>query len=119
MSELTRKEKARAMRNGKMKMAKEGCVWTAEDDMILQGMFDDGEDNLDMALILERKEPAIQQRIDQLGLYHKQKRTRTKKEIPVDPPGCLCSVCTLRPVTFLATSRKPPEQVPPEQVPIK
>ena len=67
MSELTRKEKARAMRNGKMKMAKEGCVWTAEDDMILQGMFDDGEDNLDMALILERKEPAIQQRIDQLG----------------------------------------------------
>ena len=83
MSELTRKEKARAMRNGKMKMANEGCVWTAGDDMILQGMFDDGEDNLDMALILERKEPAIQQRIDQLGLYHKQKRTRTKKEIPV------------------------------------
>ena len=95
MSELTKKEKARAMRSGKMKMAKEGCVWTAEDDMILQGMFDDGEDNLDMALILERKEPAIQQRIDQLGLYHKQKRTRTKKEIPADPPGCLCSVCTL------------------------
>ena len=95
MSELTRKEKAKAMRNGKMKMAKEGCVWTAEDDMILQSMFDDGEDNLDMALILERKEPAIQQRIDQLGLYHKQKPTRTKKEIPTDPPGCLCSVCTL------------------------
>ena len=87
MSDLTRKEKARAMRNGKMKMAKEGCVWTIEDDMILEGMFDDGEDNLDMALILERKEPAIQQRIDQLGLYHKQKRTRTKKEIPIDPLG--------------------------------
>ena len=61
--------------------------------MILQGMFDDGEDNLDMALILERKEPAIQQRIDQLGLYHKQKRTRTKKEHPADPPGCLCKDC--------------------------
>ncbi len=93
MSELTRKEKAKAMRSGKMKMAKEGCVWTIEDDIILRDMFDDGDDTLDMALVLERKEPAIQQRIDQLGLYRKQKRTRTKKDIPDDPPGCLCKDC--------------------------
>ena len=95
MSELTKKDKAKAMRSGKMKMAKEGCVWTIEDDLLLRDMFEGGEDVLDMALMLERKEPAVQQRIDQLGLYLKQKRTRTKKEIPADPPGCLCSVCTL------------------------
>ena len=93
MSELTRKEKAKAMRSGKMKMAKEGCVWTIEDDNILRDMFDDGEDTLDMALVLERKEPAVQQRIDQLELYSKQKRTRTKKKIPADPLGCLCKDC--------------------------
>ena len=93
MSDLTRKEKAKAMRNGKMKMAKEGCVWAVEDDMILRDMFDDGDNTLDMALVLERKEPAVQQRIDQLGLYSKQKRTRQKKSIPADPPGCLCKDC--------------------------
>ena len=93
MSELTKKDKAKAMRSGKMKMAKESCVWSIEDDMILRDMFDDGDDVLDMALMLDRKEPAIQQRIDQLGLYRKQKRSRTKKDIPVDPPGCLCKDC--------------------------
>ena len=68
MSELTKKDKAKAMRNGKMKMAKEGCVWTVEDDLLLRDMFEDGDDVLDMALMLERKEPAVQQRIDQLEL---------------------------------------------------
>lgn len=98
MSELTKKDKAKAMRNGTMKMAKEGCFWTIEDDIILRDMFDDGDDTLDMALVLERKEPAIQQRIDQLGLYRKQKRTRTKKDIPDDPPGCLCKDCKMSPL---------------------
>ena len=93
MSELTKKDKAKAMRSGKMKMAKEGCVWTIEDDLLLRDMFEDGDDVLDMALMLERKEPAVQQRIDQLELYSKQKRTRTKKKIPADPPGCLCKDC--------------------------
>ena len=95
MSELTKKDKAKAMRSGKMKMAKEGCTWTIEDDMILREMFADGEDTLDMALALNRIEPAVQQRIDQLGLYRKQKRSRTKKKIPIDPPGCLCRNCTV------------------------
>lgn len=72
---------------------KEGCVWTIEDDLLLRDMFEDGDDVLDMALMLERKEPAVQQRIDQLELYSKQKRTRTKKEISADPPGCLCRDC--------------------------
>ena len=93
MSELTKKDKAKSMRSGKMKMAKEGCVWTVEDDLLLRDMFEDGDDVLDMALMLERKEPAVQQRIDQLELYSKQKRTRTKKEIPADPPGWLCKDC--------------------------
>ena len=52
MSELTKKDKAKAMRNGKMKMAKEGCVWTVEDDLLLRDRFADGDDVLDMALML-------------------------------------------------------------------
>ena len=44
MSELTKKDKAKAMRNGQMKMAKEGCVWTIEDDLLLRDMFEDGDD---------------------------------------------------------------------------
>ena len=93
MSEVTKKDKAKAMRNGKLKMAKEGCVWTVEDDLLLRDMFEDGDDVLDMALMLERKEPAVQQRIDQLELYSKQKRTRTKKEISTNPLWCLCKNC--------------------------
>ena len=94
MSGLTRKEKAKAMRNGQMKMGREGCDWSIEDDMILREMFDDGEDVLDIAFALARKEPAIQQRIDRLGLYRKQKRNR-RKLFPADPPGCLCKNCTV------------------------
>ena len=94
MRDLTRKEKAKAMRNGQMKMEREGCDWSVEDDIVLREMFGDGEDVLDIAFALARKEPAIQQRIDRLGLYRKQKRNR-KKLFPADPPGCLCKNCTV------------------------
>ena len=94
MSDLTRKEKAKAMRNGQMKMEREGCDWSIEDDIVLREMFGDGEDVLDIAFALARKEPAIQQRIDRLGLYRKQKRNR-RKLLPTDPPGCLCKNCTV------------------------
>ena len=94
MSDLTRKEKAKAMRNGQMKMEREGCDWSIEDDIVLREMFGDGEDVLDIAFALARKEPAVQQRIDRLGLYRKQKRNR-KKLFPTDPPGCLCRDCKL------------------------
>ena len=94
MRDLTRKEKAKAMRNGQMKMEREGCDWSIEDDIVLREMFGDGEDVLDIAFALARKEPAIQQRIDRLGLYRKQKRNR-RKLLPTDPPGCLCKNCTV------------------------
>ena len=94
MSDLTRKEKAKAMRNGQMKMEREGCDWSIEDDIVLREMFGDGEDVLDIAFALARKEPAVQQRIDRLGLYRKQKRNR-RKLFPADPPGCLCKDCTV------------------------
>ena len=94
MSDLTRKEKAKAMRNGQLKMEREGCDWSIEDDIVLREMFEAGEDVLDIALALARKELAVQQRIDRLGLYRKQKRNR-KKLSPADPPGCLCKHCTL------------------------
>ena len=58
MRDLTRKEKARAMRNGQLKMEREGCDWSIEDDIVLREMFEDGEDILDIALALSRKEPA-------------------------------------------------------------
>ena len=54
------------MRSGKMKMANEGCVWTVEDDLLLRDMFEDGDDVLDMALMLERKEAAVQHIIENL-----------------------------------------------------
>ena len=94
MSDLTRKEKAKAMRNGQMKMEREGCDWSIEDDIVLREMFGDGEDVLDIAFALARKEPAVQQRIDRLGLYRKQKRNRRKLFL-TDPPGCLCKHCTV------------------------
>ena len=94
MSDLTRKEKAKAMRNGQMKMEREGCDWSIEDDIVLREMFGDGEDVLDIAFALARKEPAVQQRIDRLGLYRKQKRNR-RKLLLTDPPGCLCKHCTV------------------------
>ena len=94
MSDLTRKEKAKAMRNGQMKMEREGCDWSIEDDIVLREMFGDGEDVLDIAFALARKEPAVQQRIDRLGLYRKQKRNRRKLFL-TDPPGCLCKNCTV------------------------
>ena len=94
MRDLTRKEKAKAMRNGQMKMEREGCDWSIEDDIVLREMFGDGEDVLDIALALARKEPAIQQRIDRLGLYRKQKRNR-RKLFRTDPSGCLCKNCTV------------------------
>ena len=97
MSKEKLEARTRAMRNGEMKMRREGCYWSPEEDeVVLFKFYKLYETTTQIAIEHERKESAIIQRIGILDAqrYGNKKRPNRRKNIP-DPPGCLCKNCTV------------------------
>ena len=98
MSEQELLEKTAAMRNGELKMKREGCYWSLEEDELVEHKFYDlYETTTQIAIEQERTESAIIQRINNLAAerYGNQKRPNHKKQKLACPPGCLCKDCTI------------------------
>ena len=96
MSDQELKEKTIAMRNGEMKMKREGCYWSEEEDELVEHKFYAlGETTTEIAIEQERTESAIIQRINVLAAqrYGNQKRPNQKRPRLTVPPGCLCADC--------------------------
>lgn len=96
MSKEELEARTRAMRNGEIKMRREGCYWSPEEDeVVLFKFYKLYETTTQIAIEHERKESAIIQRIGILDAqrYGNQKRPNRRKNIP-DPPECLCKNCT-------------------------
>ena len=97
MSKEELEARTRAMRNGEMKMRREGCYWSPEEDeVVLFKFYKLYETTTQIAIEHERKESAIIQRIGILDAqrYGNQKRPNRRRNTP-DPPGCLCKNCTV------------------------
>lgn len=87
-------EKTIQMRNGDLRMPREGEIWTDEDKDFLERNYSRGTEFNVIALELGRSESAIYQKVEQLGLctrnpFSMRKRSGTKKA-----NRCLCEVCT-------------------------
>lgn len=76
------------MRRRTIKLDREGDHWTAEDDEQIDRMFHAGEGITNMAIQLQRTEPAILQRIEKLDLYQRRENPR-RRVFNKEPSECL------------------------------
>lgn len=89
------RDKTAAIRTGKLKMKREGEYWTKADREILKSRFLAGYPMCEIAIELERSEPAVYQQAEQMQLFVKKSRVPKKSCPAAQEPVCLCSVCTL------------------------
>ena len=84
------------MRRRTTRMEREGDYWTEEDKELLIRLFNEGVGITDIAIQLQRTEPAVIQQIEKMDLYQRKenpKRQRSSKE----PFNCLCERCSCDP----------------------
>ena len=91
-------EAIRNMRNRTTKLEREGDFWNEDDNQRLTVMFRDGKGISEMAVRLQRGEPAVYQQIERLDLYGRAERPRRRKK-KRKHYGCLCDTCPLDPDT--------------------
>jgi len=70
----------RALRNRTTKLQREGDYWDQEEIEKLKDMFNEGVGISDIALQLQRTEPAVQQQIEKLDLYRRKDRPQRRKQ---------------------------------------
>jgi hypothetical protein len=87
------KKKIREMRMEGIGMDNECKTWDDESNNALSRMYYNGTELSEIAYKLKRSESAIAQRITQMDLNAKTKKTRSRK---VKLIGCLCNECIIR-----------------------
>lgn len=87
-------ETVKSMRNRTTRLEREGDYWTQEEREKLVVLFDSGEGITDIAVQLQRTEPAVFQQIEKLDLY-KRKENPVRHRDQFKPRGCLCDRCRL------------------------
>lgn len=88
-------EIAKRMRQRTFRLDREGDYWTQEEKGRLEQLFADGVGFTEMAILLQRTEPAVYQQIEKQDLYEREekpvRRRREDKE-----PMCLCRKCPFK-----------------------
>ena len=84
------------MRKRTVRLDRQGDYWTEEEKQQLITMFNEGVGLTEIALRLQRSEPAIFQMIEKMDLYNR-KEQPVRKKSPPKPPACLCENCQLNP----------------------
>ena len=87
-------EAIRNMRNRTTKLEREGDFWNEEDNRRLTVMFRAGKGISEMAVRLQRGEPAVYQQIERLDLYGRAERPRRHRKQD-RRYSCLCDRCRL------------------------
>ena len=80
MNDNNKTEMIRALRNRTTKLQREGDYWDQEEIEKLKDMFNEGVGISDIALQLQRTEPAVQQQIEKLDLYRRKDRPQRRKQ---------------------------------------
>lgn len=79
------------MRQRTTRLEREGDYWTDEEKRQLRIMFEQGIGITEMAVRLQRSEPAIYQQIEKMDLYGR--KTKPKRKTKQKEPSCLCNRC--------------------------
>ena len=99
MSEDIVLETIRGMRAGIIKPEHENWFWSDFDNELLITNYNNGIGISELAVLLNRSEQAIYQRLRALGffdIYCKHRRREKKEEKCLCGANCLCSECILR-----------------------
>ena len=82
------------MRKRTTRLEREGDFWTQEEREKLTRLFDSGAGLTDIAIQLQRTEPAVYQQAEKLDLYRrKEKPARHRNDVLSS--SCLCDRCRL------------------------
>lgn len=84
------------MRNRTVRLDREGDYWKDDKKGQLERMFNEGVGITEMAMELQRTEPAIIQQVEKMDLYQR-KAAPIRKKSSFKQPQCLCSDCSLDP----------------------
>ena len=86
------KETIRSLRNRGGRLEREGDCWTQEEKERLSEMFQEGIGISEMAIRLQRTEPAVFQQAEKLYLYRRKDWPKRRKNIK-KAPTCCCTTC--------------------------
>jgi len=88
-------EMARKMRSRTEKLGHDGECWSDEEKDRLKFLFDNGYGITEIALMLERSEPAVFQQVEKMDLFGRQMNPVRRKKLRCK---CRCGSCPLREV---------------------
>lgn len=91
-NEDNRTKSIQNMRNRTIKLEREGDYWTDDEKEQLTSLFNEGNGITDIALCLQRTEPAVMQQVEKLDLYQRKNYPSRNRSVARHDP-CLCSVC--------------------------
>ncbi len=97
-------EVVKCIRNRTVRLDREGDYWEDEEKNQLVRMFNDGVGITEMAMALQRTEPAIIQQVEKLDLYQR-KAAPVRRKNQAKEPQCLCNACFLDPALCPMNSR--------------
>ena len=69
-----------ALRSRTIRPVREGAYWEKEEIERLEEMFNSGAGITEIALVLERSEPAVVQQIEKLDLYGRKQNPQRKRQ---------------------------------------
>ena len=94
MSEMAT-ECVRNLRNRTIRLDREGDFWTDDERTQLENMFGAGAGITEMALYLQRTEPAIFQQIEKMDLYRRTDFPQRRRTDHCNGKSCLCCTCNI------------------------
>lgn len=94
MSPEVEREMIQRHRNGTIRFDREGEIWRDDEKRQVKIMFESGYGISEIAIAMERTEPAIMQQIEKMDLYQRAQNPKRQRN-SVKSAVCLCNVCSL------------------------
>ncbi len=90
-------EVVKDLRHCATRLANEGAYWTDPEKDRLAELFYNGAGISEIAVTLQRTEPAVFQQIEKMDLYQRKENPRRQRCFTKEP-ACLCEDCRLAPM---------------------
>lgn len=92
MNEYGLEEAIRNLRNRDTRLEHEGDLWTVDERERLENLFYEGKGISEIAIRLQRTEPAVFQQIEKMDLYQRKSNPQRRKFFEKSG-SCLCQQC--------------------------
>ena len=93
MNDYGLEEAIKNMRNRGIRLGREGDIWSQNEKGRLEELFYEGVGISEMAIRLQRTEPAVIQQIEKMDLYQRKSYPKRRRSF-AKSGSCLCQQCT-------------------------